>query len=114
MIRTSTHRRRPGSRARPGRLHPGRAAGRGHRAGILVGLLLPVIAGALRTAKNAAVQAEINQLARPWRTSRRTYGDYPPSRVLLAENGFYPVTSNHARQRRHRTTSRSARSPSGR
>ena len=57
---------------------------------ILVGLLLPVIAGALRTAKNAAVQAEINQLAQALANFKATYGDYPPSRVLLCENGFFP------------------------
>ena len=63
---------------------------------ILVGLLLPVIAGALRTAKNAAVQAEINQLAQALANFKATYGDYPPSRVILAENGFFPVgNTNH-------------------
>ncbi len=57
--------------------------------GILIGLLLPVIAGALRTAKNAAVQAEINQLAQALANFKATYGDFPPSRVLLVENGNY-------------------------
>ena len=56
---------------------------------ILVGLLLPVIAGAVRTARNAAVQAEINQLAQALANFKATYGDYPPSRVLLVENGNY-------------------------
>ena len=57
--------------------------------GILIGLLLPVIAGALRTARNAAVQAEINQLAQALANFKNTFGDYPPSRVLLVENGNY-------------------------
>ena len=48
-----------------------------------------MIAAALRTAKNAAVQAEINQLAQALANFKSTYGDYPPSRVLLCENGNY-------------------------
>ena len=43
----------------------------------------------MRTAKNAAVQAEINQLASALANFKNTYGDYPPSRVLLVENGNY-------------------------
>ena len=58
---------------------------------ILVGLLLPVIAAALRTAKNAAVQAEINQLAQALGSFKANYAAYPPSRVYLAENGYFPV-----------------------
>jgi prepilin-type N-terminal cleavage/methylation domain-containing protein len=60
---------------------------------ILIGLLLPVINGAFNTAKQAAVQAEINSIAQALASFKTTYGDYPPSRVYLAENGFYP-TSN--------------------
>ena len=63
---------------------------------ILVGLLLPVIAAALRNAKNAAVQAEINQLAQALGSFRANFGDYPPSRVYLAENGFFPVGNGTA------------------
>jgi prepilin-type N-terminal cleavage/methylation domain-containing protein len=58
---------------------------------ILIGLLLPVIAAALRTAKNAAAQAEINNLAQALASFKSTYGDYPPSRVYLAENGYFPT-----------------------
>ncbi len=60
---------------------------------ILIGLLLPVINGALNTAKQAAVQAEINQIAQALASFKSNYGDYPPSRVYLAENGFYPVAN---------------------
>jgi general secretion pathway protein G len=56
---------------------------------ILMGLLLPVIMGAMRTARNAAVQAEINQLAQALASFKQTFGDYPPSRILLVENGNY-------------------------
>ena len=52
-------------------------------------LLLPAINGAIRTAKKAAVSAEINQLAQALASFKSKYGDYPPSRVYLAENGDY-------------------------
>ncbi len=58
---------------------------------ILVGLLLPVINAALRTAHNAAAQAEISQLAQALASFKSAYGDYPPSRVYLAENGLFQV-----------------------
>jgi prepilin-type N-terminal cleavage/methylation domain-containing protein len=61
---------------------------------ILVGLLLPVIAAALRTAHNAAAQAEINQLAQALANFKAAYGDFPPSRVILYENGFFPISNN--------------------
>jgi general secretion pathway protein G len=56
---------------------------------ILVALLLPVLNGALRTARNSAVQAEINQLAQALEAFKAKYGDYPPSRIYLAEDGDY-------------------------
>ncbi len=52
-------------------------------------MLLPAINAAIRTAKNAAVSAEINQLAQALESFKSKYGDYPPSRVLLVENGNY-------------------------
>ena len=56
---------------------------------ILVALLLPAINGAVRTARNAAVQAEINLLAQALESFKANYGDYPPSRFLCIENGNY-------------------------
>jgi general secretion pathway protein G len=56
---------------------------------VLVGLLLPAIQGALRTARKAAVSAEINQLASALAAFKSKYGDYPPSRILVCENGDY-------------------------
>ena len=56
---------------------------------ILLALLLPAINGALRTARNAAVSAEINQIAQALADFKSKYGDYPPSRILLVENGNY-------------------------
>src|SRR5271157_2544741 len=60
----------------------------------LIALLLPAINGALRTAKNAAVGGEINQLAQALASFKTQYGDYPPSRIYLAENGDYTVVSS--------------------
>jgi prepilin-type N-terminal cleavage/methylation domain-containing protein len=63
---------------------------------ILIGLLVPVIAGALRTAKNAACQSEINLMAQALANFKAAYGDYPPSRVYLSENGVFPAgTGTH-------------------
>jgi prepilin-type N-terminal cleavage/methylation domain-containing protein len=56
---------------------------------ILIALLLPAINSAVKTARNAAVSAEINQLAQALESFKSKYGDYPPSRVLLVENGNY-------------------------
>ena len=48
---------------------------------VLIALLLPALNGALKTARNAAVGAEINQLAQALASFKANYGDYPPSRV---------------------------------
>src|SRR5271157_1715721 len=54
---------------------------------ILIALLLPAINAAVRTAKNAAVGGEINQLAQALASFKAKYGDYPPSRIYLSEDG---------------------------
>jgi general secretion pathway protein G len=59
---------------------------------ILIGLLLPAINGAIRSAKNAAVSAEISQLSQALENFKNRYGDYPPSRVILYENGLFHVS----------------------
>ncbi len=59
--------------------------------GILSALLLPAISGALKTAKDAAVTADINSLANALASFKEKYGDYPPSRIMLSENGRYDV-----------------------
>jgi prepilin-type N-terminal cleavage/methylation domain-containing protein len=61
---------------------------------ILIALLVPAIASAVRTAKGAAVQAEINQLAQALADFKSKFGDYPPSRILLSENGWLNTTSS--------------------
>ena len=56
---------------------------------VLIALLLPALNGALKTARNAAVGAEINQLAQALASFKTQYGDYPPSRIYLAEDGNF-------------------------
>ena len=41
----------------------------------------------MRTARNAAVGGEINQLAQALASFKARYGDYPPSRIFLSEDG---------------------------
>ena len=43
----------------------------------------------MRTAKNAGVGAEINQLAQAFAAFKAKYGEYPPSRIILAEDRNY-------------------------
>jgi general secretion pathway protein G len=64
--------------------------------GILVALLIPVIAAAVGNARNAAVTAEITTLANALTAFKEKYGDYPPSRIVLNENGFYNTASTTA------------------
>ena len=56
---------------------------------VLIALFLPALNGALKTAKNAAVGGEINQLAQALASFKAQYGDYPPSRIYLAEDGDF-------------------------
>ncbi len=64
--------------------------------GMLVALLLPAIQGAVRTAKNAAATTELKQLDQAFAAFKTQYGDYPPSRVLLFENGWFTTSSTTA------------------
>jgi prepilin-type N-terminal cleavage/methylation domain-containing protein len=57
--------------------------------GILIALLLPAVNSALKTARNAAVLAEINQISTALTDFKSKYGDYPPSRFLAVEGGNY-------------------------
>lgn len=60
--------------------------------GLLVALLVPAIAGAIRGARAAQVTAEINNLATALAQFKSNFSDYPPSRILLNEKGFYATT----------------------
>ncbi len=61
--------------------------------GVLVALLVPVIWSAVRTANNTRVGSEINTLASALEQFKLKYGDYPPSRIILKENGAYNVAN---------------------
>ncbi len=60
---------------------------------VLAGLLLPAIGSAIAAARNAAVSSEIGSMAAALGSFRSTYGAYPPSRVLLREDGDYSMIS---------------------
>lgn len=65
---------------------------------VLVGLLLPAITGAMRNARDATVSADINTLSQSLASFKEKYGDYPPSRIILSENGRYDVSSAAAQK----------------
>lgn len=62
--------------------------------GILLALLLPAIMSAVRAARGAAVTAEINAMATSLASFKERYGEYPPSRIILREDGFYNTNSS--------------------
>jgi len=64
--------------------------------GVLIALLVPAIAGAVRTARDAAVTSEINTLGQALESFRTKFGEYPPSRVILREDGIYDTNSTTA------------------
>lgn len=61
--------------------------------GVLVALLVPVVASAVRTANDAAVSGEINLLAQSLASFKNKYGEFPPSRIVLNESGYYNTGS---------------------
>ena len=60
--------------------------------GILISLLLPVIIAAVRKANEARVSAEIQTIATGLAKFKDTYGEFPPSRVILSEQGIYTMS----------------------
>jgi prepilin-type N-terminal cleavage/methylation domain-containing protein len=54
----------------------------------LVAILLPAVRGAYRTAQAAQVTSELNNIATGLASFKNTYGDFPPSRVILCEAGY--------------------------
>jgi general secretion pathway protein G len=64
--------------------------------GILVALLVPAVMGGIRRARDAQTSAEIQTIAQSLQSFKTKYGDFPPSRIILMENGFYD-TSNTTR-----------------
>ena len=57
--------------------------------GTLVALLLPALAGAIRSANNASVTAEMSLLSQALESFKNKYGDYPPSRIILSETNSF-------------------------
>ena len=57
--------------------------------GILMGILIPAVGGALRAGKRAQVVAEINNMSTALADFKNQFGDYPPSRLYCAEDGDY-------------------------
>jgi prepilin-type N-terminal cleavage/methylation domain-containing protein len=57
--------------------------------GILAGLILPAITGAVRSAKEAAVASEITLMEQALASFKTRMGDYPPSFVVIDESGQY-------------------------
>jgi prepilin-type N-terminal cleavage/methylation domain-containing protein len=64
--------------------------------GILIALLVPAIAAAVRTAQDARVSAEIANLQTALADFKNKYGEYPPSRIILQNSGFYDPTNTTA------------------
>lgn len=61
--------------------------------GILIGLLMPAVMNAVRSADNAAVSAEIQALSQALASFHNQYGVYPPSRIVVAEDGDYSTAT---------------------
>ena len=62
----------------------------------LIALLVPTVLAAFRRAKEAQVSAEMNNLATALASFKNTYGDYPPSRLILPEQGFAAYLNSSA------------------
>ena len=66
--------------------------------GILIALLVPAIAAAVRRVKEARVTAELGNIANAMQAFKDQYGDYPPSRIMLSEAAPFAssgVTANY-------------------
>jgi prepilin-type N-terminal cleavage/methylation domain-containing protein len=61
--------------------------------GILVALLVPAISGAVRTAQNARVTGDITVFGQALASFKNKFGEAPPSRIVLNENGAYNTIS---------------------
>jgi prepilin-type N-terminal cleavage/methylation domain-containing protein len=61
--------------------------------GILVALLVPAISGAVRTAQNARVTGDITVFGQALASFKNKFGEVPPSRIILKENGTYETAS---------------------
>lgn len=58
---------------------------------ILIGILVPVISGAYKRGKQAAEEVEVNSLVTALQQFKDRYGHYPPSQIILKEDGDYII-----------------------
>lgn len=61
--------------------------------GLLIGLLVPAVMNAINTAKDAATAAEIRAMSQALADFKSKFGVYPPSRILISENGDYSAAT---------------------
>jgi len=72
--------------------------------GILIALLLPALQSAVRRTYEAQVSVEIESFTQALEAFKNEYGSYPPSRIILCEDGDYsparfPANLQAVRQR---------------
>ncbi|MHC5538778.1 type II secretion system protein [Singulisphaera rosea] len=60
--------------------------------GLLIALLLPAIKRAVNTTNEAAVTAEMSSLSQALADFKSRYNEYPPSRIVLSENGNFSAS----------------------
>lgn len=60
---------------------------------LLAGLLVPAVMRAVTTANIAAQAAELQVLSQSLASFQAKYGDYPPSRIVIAEDGDYSANN---------------------
>lgn len=60
---------------------------------LLIGMLVPAIQGAVRKTREAGCVADINLIAQALASFKAKFNDYPPSRIVLVENGNFSVNN---------------------
>lgn len=68
--------------------------------GLLVSILVPAVASAIASARDAEVRNELNQLEAALADFKNEYGTYPPSRITLFEQGSAWTTTSKAQIRK--------------
>lgn len=62
--------------------------------GILAGLLVPVVWSAVKRGRQAQAEAQVNILAQALAAYQSKYGNYPTSRLLVHETGYFGTPPN--------------------
>jgi general secretion pathway protein G len=62
--------------------------------GVLIALLVPVVFATVGRANDARVAAEINTLAGALASFKNKFQEYPPSRIMLVEDGGFDIAAN--------------------